>query len=333
MPSMHGYRFTRAGAANEVLEFGQYPIPQPAAGEVQVRLAVSAVNPTDTKRRTDGRELPRFGQITPNNDGSGWIAAVGEGVSTSRIGERVWLFAAQAGRPDGTGAQFCTVPAAYAVPLPDNTSLAIGACLGVPAVTAHRAVFADGPVNGQTVLVTGGTGRVGRYAVQIALQAGARVIASCRTDQDAQDLSTLGVKDIIMRNETDIASRTLEMTNDIGVDRFIDVAFGANVQDAPRIIKPNGVLISYGSDYNPEPVFPFIQFMYRNITLRPFSIMGMPEAAKLQAFHDITNYLQLDIVSHAISVRLPFNDMVKAHELIEKGDLRGCVLVDIADEA
>lgn len=326
---MQGYYFNSAGIAREVLRFGDCPAPSPGPGEVQVKVAVSAVNPTDTKRRADGRELGKFPTITPNNDGSGIIENVGAGIDAKRIGERVWLFGAQAGRPYGTGAQLCTVPAAYAVPLPVSTSLETGACLGVPAVTAHRAVFADGPVSGMTVLITGGAGRVGRYAVQMARNAGATVIATCSTDHDEQDLQALGVNHIVRRQTQDIQQATLALTNGDGVDRMIDVAFGANIHRAPAMIKPNGVLTSYGSDENPEPGFPFYQFMFRNITIRPFSIMGMPNAAKQQAFQDITTDLENNSLSHRISAQFNWNEMIEAHEAVERGDQKGCVLVNL----
>jgi len=326
---MIGYSFSAAGPARDVLTFGELPQLEPEAGEVLVKVSISAVNPTDVKRRADGRELARFGCITPNNDGSGVIVKVGEDVEKSRVGERVWLFSAQAGRPHGTGAQFCRLPAQYAVPLPDGTALDVGACLGVPAVTAHRALFSDGPIEGQTVVITGGTGRVGRYAVQMALASDATPIVTVSTEADRSDVKGLGAEHVVMRQHEDLTERVLEITHGEGVDRFVDVAFGANLEQAPRIIKPNGVLTSYGSDARLRPEFPFNEFMFRNITVRPFSIMGMPEPAKLAAYSAITDYLKADRLDHLIAQRFGFKKMIDAHECIEAGRVRGVVQINI----
>ena len=326
---MRGYSFSTAGPAKEVLKFGDLPAPLPGPGEVLVQVSVSAVNPTDTKRRSDGRELGRFATITPNNDGSGTIVDVGEGVAKSRIGERVWVFSAQAGRPNGTGAELCTIPEQYAIQLPNETSFETGACLGVPAVTAHRALFADGPIDGQTIVVSGGTGRVGRYVVQMALANGATPIVTVSTEADCNNVQTVGAEHVVMRQQEDLTERVLDITNGQGADRFVDVAFGANIEHATRIIKTNGVLTSYGSDGKPRPEFPFIDFMYRNITVRPFSIMGMPEQAKLDAFADITSYLEADRLDHLIARRFEFEQMIDAHECIEAGKVRGVVLVEV----
>ena len=175
---MRAVWYESKGPAAEVLVAGEMPDPEPGPGEVRVRIAVSSVNPTDVKRRREGRELGRFARIVPDNDGAGTIDRVGAGVPASRFGERVWVFGAQAGRPFGTAAEYTCVPARFAIPLPDNASFADGACLGVPAVTAHRCLFADGPVRDRAVLVSGGAGRVGAYAVRMAKRAGAFVIAT-----------------------------------------------------------------------------------------------------------------------------------------------------------
>jgi len=328
---MHGYSFSVAGTARDVLKFGELATPEPGPGEVLVKVNVSAVNPTDVKRRADGRELGRFKTITPNNDGSGTIVGVGDSVAKSRMGERVWLFSAQAGRAHGTGAQFCMVPAQYAVPLPNDASFEVGACLGVPAVTAHRALFSDGPIEGQTVVITGGTGRVGRYAVQMALASGATPIVTVSTEADRADVQALGAVHIVMRQQEDLTERVLDITDGQGAERFVDVAFGPNLHHTPRIVKPNGVVTSYGSDAKLRPEFPFNDFMFRNITVRPFSIMGMPEQAKLAAFADITAYLEADRLNHLITQRFDFEQMVDAHEFVEAGQARGVVLVKVQD--
>src|SRR5919205_369550 len=141
------------GAARDVLELGELPDPQPGPGEVRVRIRYSGVNPSDCNRRRGIRDRPGYTMIIPHSDGAGVIDAVGEGVSRARIGEPVWLWNAQRGRPFGTAAQFVALPAAQAVPL-KSASLEAGACFGVPAMTAYFSLFADGSVAERDVLVT-----------------------------------------------------------------------------------------------------------------------------------------------------------------------------------
>ncbi|MEM1310897.1 MAG: NADPH:quinone reductase, partial [Cyanobacteria bacterium P01_H01_bin.153] len=169
-----------------VLRHGQLPRPKLGAGEVLVRIQASGVNPSDTKVRSGwgGMTMP-FPRVVPHNDGAGVIEQVGAGVSPERIGDRVWIYEAQVGRPSGTAAEYVVVPSQQAVPLPANTTFAAGAALGVPAMTAHRAVFSSGAVEGQTILVTGGAGAVGYYAVQLAKWGGATVITTVSRPQQA----------------------------------------------------------------------------------------------------------------------------------------------------
>jgi len=323
------YWYEKPGAAAEVLQFGDMETPEPGPGEVRVRIACSAVNPTDWKRRERGRELGQFPRIIPNNDGSGVIDAVGEGVDAGRMGERVWIFGAQAKRPFGTAAEYCALPARQARSLPDGTSFEEGACLGVPAVTAHRAVFGDGPVDGQTLLITGGGGRVGAYAVQLAKQAGATVIATAGGPEKVAYLGELGADHALNYRSDDMAACVAQVTAGRGVDRMIDVAFGTNVAEAPKLIRENGVLTSYGSDAAPTPTLPFYEFMYKNIAIRPFAIFGMLEDAKDAAFTHIEARLAEGTLAHRVAARFGFDQMVAANEAIEAGDLFGVCVVSV----
>jgi NADPH:quinone reductase len=318
-----------AGGAREVLEFGDMPIPEPGPGEVRVKIARSAVNPTDCKRRELGRELGQFPKIIPNNDGAGTIDAIGAGIRSNRIGERVWLFGAQAGRPFGTASEYCVVPAHFARHLGDGQSFEVGACLGVPAVTAHRGLFADGDIAGLTVLITGGSGRVGRYALQMAKHAGATVIATAGSAEKVEHLAELGADYAVNYREDDILACVMDATGGSGVDRMVDVKFGANAAAAPDLIKPNGILTSYSSDDMPSPAIPFLRFMYKNITIRPFSIFGMPASAKEAAFEYIETLLRADALQHLVDSKYCFEDMVSAHEAIESGQPYGACIVNL----
>lgn len=329
---MKAHWFEKSGAAADVLQFGERPVPEPGPGEVRVRVVCSAVNPTDCKRRETGRELGRFPLIVPNNDGSGIIDAAGNGVDASRIGERVWLFAAQAGRPQGTAAEYCTVPERYARSLPDNQSFENGACLGVPAVTAHRALFADGDIDGKTVLVTGGAGRVGRNIVQIAKRAGATIIATAGSAEKVDHMRGIGADHALNYRRDDVVAAVNEITEGNGVDRMIDVAFGNNIAAVPKLVRANGVIASFGSDANPTPVLPFYELMYKNILVRPFSIMGMPETAKDAAFAAIETLLAQDGLAQHIGARFDFEDLVAANEAVEAGDLFGVCVVRVCPD-
>ncbi len=327
---MKAYWYEKAGAAAQVLRLGEMKTPEPGPGEVRVKLAVSAVNPTDCKRRHLGRELARFPRIVPNNDGSGVIDAVGPDADPARVGERVWLFGAQAFRPMGTAAEYCVLPARQARHLPDGQSFEDGACLGVPAVTAHRGLFADGDISGQTILVTGAAGRVGRYAVQMAKHAGARVIATVGSAEKIDHVLGLGADHALNYKSDDIPAAVSRITGGTGVDRVLDVAFGANIADAPALVRDNGVIAAYSSDGAATPQVPFLALMYKNVTLRPFAIFGMPSEAQDAAFVQVERLIAGNALSHRVGSRFAFDEMIAAHEAIETGALFGACLVRVA---
>lgn len=326
---MRAVWYEKKGPAAEVLVAGEMADPEPGPGEVRVKIAVSSVNPTDVKRRREGRELGRFARIVPNNDGAGTIDRAGAGVPANRVGERVWVFAAQHGRPFGTAAEFTCVPARFAVPLPEGVSFADGACLGVPAVTAHRCLFADGPVRGRAVLVSGGAGRVGAYAVQMAKRAGAFVIATASAAKLA-GLKDLGADVALDYRAGDVAEAVKAATGGAGVARIVETEFGANIARAPKMLAPNGVVATYASDAVPEPKIPFGPLMVLNATLRLVFIYGMPESAQNAAFADVTEMLAAGALRHRVGARVPLARLAEAHEAVERGRATGSVLVDIS---
>ena len=176
---MYATWYEQQGSADHVLQSGAMDIPLPGPEEVLVRVHTSGVNPSDIKRRSAYLNQPMvFPRIIPHSDGAGIIEAVGSAVASSRIGERVWLWNAQFGRPFGTAAEYAVLPATQAVHLPDAIDFETGACLGIPALTAHRALFVDGPIHGQTVVIAGGAGAVGHAAIQLAKWGGATVITT-----------------------------------------------------------------------------------------------------------------------------------------------------------
>ena len=320
--------YERKGPARDVLVVGEMDKPAPAAGEVLVRVHASAVNPSDTKGRGGARgnvAMP-YPRIIPHQDGAGVIEAVGEGVAAARVGERVWLYEAQLKRPFGTAAEYVALPAHQAVRLPASVGFAEGACLGVPAMTAHRCVFADGPVDGRTVLVTGGAGGVGSYAVQFARHGGARVIATVSTEQQAEVARDAGAELAIARRQPDLAAAIHAAGG--GVDRIVDVAFGANLATSVAVLNPEGVIATYSSDAEPEPVLPFWPLVALDATVRFVSVYGMTRRAHEEAADAIGRALTEGWLKHHIGRRLPLDRIVKGHELVEAGGGSGKVVLE-----
>lgn len=327
---MRAASFTSFGPARDVLLVGEVDAPTAAPGEVLVRLHSSGVNPSDTKKRAGSfPNLLDGGYVIPNSDGAGVIAAVGAGVAADRVGERVWVYQAQFARRFGTAAEYVALDATRAVALPDNASFDIGACLGIPAMTAHRCVFADGDVAGQSMVVTGAAGRVGYYAVQWASQAGARVIATASNTADADACTQAGAAAIVNHRSTSFANDILAANDGARVDRAIDLEFGANLATWIKVLKTSGTIATYGSTAVPTPTLPFFQLMYMDLTVRFVIVYAMPEAAKQHAIDDITAALAAKRLQHRIAARFPLAEIATANEAIEQGTMRGAVILTI----
>jgi NADPH:quinone reductase len=318
--------YEQLGPADKVLQFGELPDPQPGRSEVRIAVRGSGVNPIDVKKRLGGRGQMTSSRIVPHFDGAGVIDAVGEGVDANRIGERVWFYEAQWERDFGAAAEFVTLPAHLAVPLPENVDFDAGACLGIPALTAYGAVLADGNVSGQTILVTGGAGSVGRYAVQFAKLSGACVITTVSNDEKAALASTAGADEVLNYKTTNVADRVLELTNGKGVDRVVEVEFGGNLATNLSAVRIGGTIASYASQAVPEPKLPFYQLMYRSILIRPVLVFQLPAALKAQAACELTGWLSAGKLTHEIGQRFPLAETVKAHQAVEQGAV-GKVLV------
>lgn len=325
---MNAVWFESFGEATEVLTIGELEKPAPQSGEVLIQLVTSGVNPSDVKKRAGAfPNLLDGGLVIPHSDGAGIIEAVGDGVPTSRIGERVWVYQAQYGRRFGTAAEYVTVDSNRAAKLPDNTSFEIGACLGIPVMTAHRCVFADGSVEGKTVLVTGGAGRVGYYAIQWAKQAGARVIATASNAADEATCQSVGADCVVNHRQDNWSENVLSFTQDKKVDRVIDVEFGANLPEVLKVIASSGTIASYSSTQVKEPQLPFLQMMFMDLTIRLVIVYAMPEEAKQAAIMDINSKLENNALQHRIAHILPMTEIAKSHQLVEQGGFGGCVVV------
>ncbi|WP_226672130.1 NADPH:quinone reductase [Rossellomorea aquimaris] len=322
--------FNQFGQASEVLQVGEVDKPVPSHGEVLIRMRTSGVNPSDTKKRLGSfPDLLDNGPVIPNSDGAGVIEAVGAGVPHSRIGERVWVYQAQYGRLHGTAAEYVSIDSKRAVPLPENTSFVEGACLGIPAMTAHRSVFSDGPVEGQWLLITGGAGRVGHYAIQWAKHAGAMVIATASNEEARRHCMEAGADYVVDHRSDGMVDEVLEFTGGVKVDRVIDVEFGANLPRVLELIRIGGVIATYSSTVVTEPALPFKQMMFMDLTLRLIIVYAMPESAKEAAMEDITWALENNRLQHRIAETYTLDDIAKANQKIEDGGFYGCVVVEV----
>lgn len=320
--------YERTGPAAEVLQFAELPDPLPAAGEVRVRLRWSGVNPSDVKSRAGLRStvLP-YPRIVPHSDGMGTIDAVGDGVDRARIGQRVWIWNGAWGRPMGTAAQFIVLPAAQAVALPDCVPDEAGACLGIPALTALHAVLMAGGVQGQRVLVAGGAGAVGHYAVQFARRLGAaQVLATTSTPAKAELARAAGADTVVDYRSADAAAQLLSATKGQGVDRIIEVDIAANAALDLEVLRPGGTCVVYGSGQGRFEL-PFFPLISRNVSMLFFIVYALSEADRRRAEATLTRLLVHGGLQHQIGERFVLADLVRAHEAVEQGRVLGNVVV------
>jgi NADPH:quinone reductase len=318
------------GPARAVLEIGKLPDPVPGPGEVRVRMKFSGINPSDCNRRSGIRDRPGYPLIIPHSDGSGEIDAVGEGVGWERIGEPVWIWNAQRARPFGTAAEYVALPSRQAVRLPAGVTLADGASLGVPGMTAYFSLLADGPLDGRDVLVTGGAGAVGFYAVQIARLAGARtVVTTVSSDEKARIAATAGTDVIINYRTEDVAERVMQATGGRGVDRISEVDFGGNLAVTLKVMRPDCAIGAYASKGAPEPVLPFYPLLFNNAVVRFIQCYIMPDALRDCAIRDVDRWCAAGKLKHPPKKILPLDDIAAAHEMVEQGAFAGKVILSI----
>jgi NADPH2:quinone reductase len=320
--------YEATGPAREVLHVAELPDPEPGPGELRVRLRWSGVNPSDVKSRLGLRsKVLAFPRIVPHSDGMGVVDAVGDGVPAARVGERVWVWNAAWGRANGTAAQYVVLPAAQAVPLPGNVADEAGACLGIPALTALHAVLTGGGVAGRTVLVAGGAGAVGFYAVQFARLLGARrVLATVSNSHKAQIARDAGADVTIDYRAPDAAEQVRAATNGQGVDRVIEVDIAANAALDLDILRPGGDLVVYGSGA-PQFQLTFFPLILKNLELRFFIVYNLEPADRALAVQTLTGLLERGALQHLIAERLPLAQIAQAHELVEQGRAVGNVVL------
>ncbi|MFM9136152.1 MAG: NADPH:quinone reductase [bacterium] len=311
--------------SSDVIRVADIPTPGPDVGEVRVRLGVAAVNPTDWKARSSADPLP-FPVQVPGQDGAGTIDAVGPGVDPGRIGERVWVYHSALQRPWGTAAQYCVVPARQAVPIPAGVDIDQAAALGIPYITAYGCLFVDGPIDGRTVLVTGGAGAVGHAAIQLAVRGGAHVIATVSGPEKRDLAADAGAHVIVNYRDAD-AVEQIRAAARAGVDRIVEVALAPNLAADTAVIAPHGVIASYAAD-TPEAALAIRSLMMLNVTLRFMLVYGFSPALLAAAVSEITEALEAgDLVPLPVT-RFPLEATAAAHDAVQSGAV-GKVLIDL----
>jgi len=297
---------------------------------VRVRIAWSGVNPSDVKSRAGTRsKVMPFPRVIPHSDGAGHVDAVGAGVDAGRIGERVWIWNAAWGRAEGTAAEYVVLPAAQAVRLPDNVDLEVGALLGIPALTAWHAVHMKGGVEGRRVLVAGGAGAVGHYAIQMAKAAGAaQVITTISNEAKATLARDAGADVVIDYRREDVRERVKHATDGQGVDRIVEVDFAANAMLDFDLLAKEGEVVVYGSG-QPEVAVPFVPGILKNLAVHFFIVYHLAPADRARAEKGLTSLLAGNRLQHNLAARLPLARIAEAHELVESGRAVGNVVVGL----
>jgi NADPH2:quinone reductase len=292
---------------------------------VRLCIAASGINPGDVKKRQDafGVGMPYL-RVIPHSDGAGTVDAVGPGVSAEWIGRRVWCYGAQTYRAFGTAAAYTAVPVQQVARLPERVSFEQGACLGIPGVTAHRAVHVAGPVKGRTVLVQGGAGAVGQCAVQLAARAGARVIATCQSEAQKTIAQRAGADAVFVTGQG-LAESSRYAAPD-GIDHVVEVAFSANINLDLAVLAQGGSIATYATNVS-APVIPFWPLVFSNARIYFVGSDDVPSDAKKQAAEALNEALEAGWTGFETSERFTLDDIAAAHESVEQRKMTGRVVI------
>jgi NADPH2:quinone reductase len=323
---MRAAYYEKNGAAREVLHLGEVETPRPGPGEVRVKLRTSGVNPSDVKGREGRTRKIAFPRVIPHSDGAGEIDAVGDGVPASRVGERVWTWNGQWKRAFGTCADYITLPTALAVKLPPHVSDEAGACLGIPAMTAYHAVAVAGPA--KTVLVSGGAGGVGHYAIQFAKARGATVITTVSSEAKAKLARAAGADHTIDYKREDVGERVMAITGKAGVDAVIEMDFSANAKLVPAVAHPRTTIVVYGNG-SPEAQIPSQFMLTSQIAIKYIFVYELTPEERAAAVGAISRMLEDKTLVNNVALTLPLSEIVAAHEAVEQGRALGNVVVTL----
>jgi len=325
---MRAAYYEKNGTARDVLTVAEVETPQPGPGEVRVKLRTSGVNPSDVKAREGRTRKIAYPRVIPHSDGAGDVDMVGSGVPATRIGERVWLWNAQWKRALGTCADYVVLPAALAVPLPAHASYEAGACLGIPAMTAYHAVEIANAGPGRTVLVTGGAGGVGHYAIQFAKARGATVLTTVSSDAKARLAREAGANHVIDYKRENVGERVMAITGKAGADAVIEMDLSANAKLYPGLLGARGTVVVYGTG-SVEASIP-AQFMLVNaMAIRFIYVYDLTAQEREAAISGITHMIEHKTLINNIALTLPLKDIVAAHEAVEQTKAMGNVVVTL----
>ena len=323
---MRAAYYEQNGSAREVLRVGDVETPQAGPGEVRVKLATSGVNPSDVKSRQGSTRKIAWPRLIPQSDGAGVIDQVGDGIAKSRLGERVWVWNGQWKRAFGTAAEFIALPAAQAVKLPDKISFEAGACLGIPAMTAIHAVALAGTEKDSTVLVAGGAGSVGQYAIQFAKAQGATVLATISSPEKAAAAREAGADHTIDYKREDVGERVMELTGKRGVDAVIEMDLAANAKLIPFVLRPKGSVIVYGTGAAAASL-PAYFCLTQFIRVQFFLVYELDTRERERAVSAISRALEQGKLANRIATpTYALTDIAAAHETVERGTI-GNVIV------
>jgi NADPH2:quinone reductase len=315
------------GSAREVLRVGEVETPNAASGEVRVKLVASGVNPSDVKSRQGTTRKIAWPRVIPQSDGAGVIDQVGDGVSRSRIGERVWIWNGQWKRAFGTAAEYIALPSAQAVKLPDRVSFEEGACLGIPAMTAYHAVALAAAGKGSVVLVSGGAGAVSQYVIQFAKQAGATVLTTISSPEKAEVARQAGADHTIDYKRENVGERVMELTGKRGVDAVIEMDLATNAKLIPQVLRPKGNVIVYGT--GPEALLPAAFCLVNTIRLQFFLVYELDAGERERAVSAINRALGAGtLINRVAQPTYALSEIAAAHEAVERGTV-GNVIVTI----
>lgn len=318
--------YKKTGSARDVISIVELETPQAGPGEIRVRLHYSGVNPSDVKSRSGMRAMA-FPRVIPHSDGAGVVDQVGEGVDHARLGQRVWTWNAAWKRPNGTAAEYVVLPQAQAACLPDGVDMPTGACLGIPAMTAMHAIQVCGEVCGQRVLVTGGAGAVGHYAIQMARLLGARQVLTTVSGREKALLAQQAGADVVINYRTeDVAARVMEATQGEGVDRIVEVDFAANIEISLKVLKPDSLIVTYGSTAA-EIQAPFYALALKNVGLKFFILYNLDNASRQSAISELMDMLVKGVLKHNMASIFTLDETAAAHEWVEQGKGAGNVVI------
>lgn len=326
---MRAAYYEQNGTARDVLRVGEVETPTPGPGEVRVRLATSAVNPSDVKSRLGSTRKIAWPRVIPHSDGAGTIDQVGDGVAKSRVGERVWIWNGQWKRPFGTAADYIVLPAAQAVHLPDKISFAEGACLGIPAMTALHALELTGATRDSTLLVAGGAGSVSQYIIQFAKMHGVKVITTISSPEKARLARDLGADHTIDYKRENVGERVMELTDKRGVDAVLELDLAANAHLIPSVLKPKGSVIVYGTGAA-EAALPAFFCLVNSIRIHFFLVYELDATRREHAVRAINDALTRGALVNRHATPFALDDIAAAHEAVEQNKSDGNVIVALS---